>query len=62
MIKTNVKTILLDTGKAGAETIFQLWSSILPVVHKLLKAEDSATVKIDVHVQAEEEEYMSCAL
>ena len=34
---------------------------ILPVVHKLLEAEDSATVKIDVGVydQAEEEEYMS---
>ena len=31
----------------------------MPVVHKLLKAEDSATVNIDVHAQAEEEEYMS---
>ena len=32
---------------------------IIPVVHKLLEAEDSTAVNIDVYDQAEEEEHMS---
>ena len=32
--------------------------NIIPVVHKLLEAEDSTAVNIDVYDQAEKEEYI----